>query len=393
MATRRTKAKGSTVECGSVVSSMLYLLLGGMLAISVHFTLDKVIQAQVKVAHEVNVSHQQRMLVQRTSLFATAYLFSGDRAAKQTSLQALGQLQAHHQQLLNEHYNAIDNEQKSPLSNALQALYLTSDNNVNSQLHIFSEQIYHVLDLQEQQDDESLEANVLMELAYTPLLRSLTDVARHYETQDYQRIATLRLVQVVIFWFIVFILFIGLIVILLHAKKQRQEATISHVLDIDSEQLSPMLNRFAFELSASKLIATARRHNESMSVLAFDIDRFPRILANHGQEAATSVLTRVATTILSVCRESDYLGRIEDEKFILLLPKTSSEQAVCLANKIRLYFQEDQEDVPSNTISISVSIGVSELNDDDNLLQQIIARAEQALGRRRNEGRARVCIA
>ena len=101
----------------------------------------------------------------------------------------------------------------------------------------------------------------------------------------------------------------------------------------------------------------------------------------------------MATTILSVCRESDYLGRIEDEKFILLLPKTSSEQAVCLANKIRLYFQDDQGDIPSNTISISVSIGVSELNDDDNLLQQIIARAEQALGRRRNEGRARVCIA
>ena len=201
------------------------------------------------------------------------------------------------------------------------------------------------------------------------------------------------MVQVVIFWLIVFVLFIGLVVIFLNARQQQQKIVSANLLNIDSEQFNPTFNRFAFELSASKLIATARRHNEAMSVLAFDIDRYPRILENHGQEVANQILTRVAKIILEVCRESDYLGRVTDEQFILLLPKTSAAQAVSLANKIRLHFQDEHQGLYSNQISLSVSIGVSELGSDDSLLQQIISRAEQALGRRKNEGSARVCVA
>ncbi|GAC31675.1 GGDEF domain-containing protein [Paraglaciecola polaris] len=378
---------------GTMLSSMLYLLLGGLLAISVHLTLDKVIQAQAKVAHEVNVSGQQRMLLQRASLFATAYLYSGDIAAKQTSLQALGEMQANHQHLLNPHYNALKEGHTSPMSFDLQQLYFTAENNVNEQLMAFSEQIYHALNLQEQKNGAKLDAKVLMEMAYTPLLNSLNGVVRQYESQDSERMATLILVQMVVFWLIVAILFVGLLLILLNAKKQHQKTVISRILNRPSDQSNSMFSHFAFELSATKLIATAHRHNESMSVLAFDIDRFPRILANHGQDVADKVLTRVADTLLSTCRESDYLGQVADEKFVLLLPRTSAEQALCLANKIRLQFQQELANTHLNEISLSVSIGVSELAGEDSILQHIISRAEQALGRKKNEGGGRVCLA
>ncbi|WP_166423447.1 GGDEF domain-containing protein [Paraglaciecola sp. 20A4] len=391
MATKKPNVCQSTSKPRTVLSSLIYLLVVGAFAISALFTLDRLIQAQAKVALEVNLGGQQLMLLQRASLFATTYLYSGDRAAKQTSLQALGELQANHQHLLHEHYNALANKQHSPLSNTLQALYFTSNNNVNDQLNLFSEQIYNALNQQEK--DNKLDAKILMELTYTPLLNSLRDVVEQYKAQDNKRIATLRLVQVVIFWLIVFVLFIGLVVIFLNARQQQQKIVSANLLNIDSEQFNPTFNRFAFELSASKLIATARRHNEAMSVLAFDIDRYPRILENHGQEVANQILTRVAKIILEVCRESDYLGRVTDEQFILLLPKTSAAQAVSLANKIRLHFQDEHQGLYSNQISLSVSIGVSELGSDDSLLQQIISRAEQALGRRKNEGSARVCVA
>ena len=114
-------------------------------------------------------------------------------------------------------------------------------------------------------------------MAYTPLLNSLNEVAYEYESQDSERMSTLKLTQFVVFWLIVAIMVIGFIVIILNAKKQRKNLAISKILNVNSEQTNPMFNRKAFELSASKLIATARRHNETMSILAFDIDRFSRI--------------------------------------------------------------------------------------------------------------------
>ncbi|MDO6840027.1 GGDEF domain-containing protein [Paraglaciecola chathamensis] len=378
---------------GAMLTSIVYLLLGGLLAIFVHITLEKVIQAQANVAQDANISGQQRMLLQRASLFATAYLYSEDIAAKQTSLQALGTMQANHQLLLEPHYSALKNGLASPLSPELQALYFTSDNNVSDQLNAFGEQIYYALSLQVKQGDTKLDAKALMEMAYTPLLSSLNAVVSEYESQNSIRMTTLRLVQLVVFWLIVAIMFIGLIVILLNARKQRQNMTISSILNLDQEHASPMFTRKAFELSARKLIATARRHNETISVLAFDIDRFARILTHHGHEAAEDVLSRVADGLLAMSRESDYLGRVADEKFVLLLPKTSAEQALNLANKIRTFFNDEKTQEGAKGVPISVSIGITELEKEDSMLQHIISRAENALVGKESQGNARVCMA
>ncbi|MBU3018864.1 GGDEF domain-containing protein [Paraglaciecola agarilytica] len=378
---------------GAMLTSIVYLLLGGLLAIFVHITLEKVIQAQASVAQDANISGQQRMLLQRASLFATAYLYSEDIAAKQTSLQALGTMQANHQLLLEPHYSALKNGLASPLSPELQALYFTSDNNVSDQLNAFGEQIYYALSLQVKQGDTKLDAKALMEMAYTPLLNSLNEVAHEYESQGNERMSTLKLTQFVVFWLIVAIMVIGFIVIILNAKKQRKNLAISKILNVNTEQTNPMFNRKAFELSASKLIATARRHNETMSILAFDIDRFSRILTHQGHDVAEDVLSHVAQGLLTISRESDYLGRVADDKFVLLLPKTSAAQALCLANKIRAFFNDMQvHDVP-NGLHVSVSIGVTELEKEDSMLQHIISRADNALRGKENQGNARVCMA
>jgi diguanylate cyclase (GGDEF)-like protein len=393
MATISSKSNLPSRMQGTMLSSFIYLLLSGLLAIFVHMTLERVIQAQAKVAQEVSISGQQRMLLQRASLFATAYSYSGEIAAKQTSLQALGQMQANHQQLLKPHYAALKKDLSSPLSPELQGLYFTSDNNVSDQLNAFAEQIYYALSLEVEQGNTRLDAKVLMEMAYTPLLSSLNEVVRQYEIQDSLIITRLRHVQVVVFWLIVAIMLIGLVAIILNAKKSRQNIAISNILNLDSMNESPMFNRNAFELSASKVIATARRHNETVSILAFEIDRFERILAHDGHDAAEDVLSRVAQGLLSVSRESDYLGRVADEKFVLLLPKTSADQALCLAKKIRVFFDEAHAIASGKGIHISVSIGITELEKEDSMLQHIISRAERALGGNESQAFGRVCMA
>ncbi|ABG39010.1 diguanylate cyclase [Paraglaciecola sp. T6c] len=392
MTTNRSSHYPPGYPRGAAISSTVYLLLGVLLAVFVFLTLDRVIQAQAKITHEVNISGQQRMLLQRASLFASAYLYSEDIAAKQTSLQALGEMQVNHQHLTEPHFSALEKGQASPLSAELQALYFTADNNVTEQLTIFGDQLYFALNLEKIQNGAKLDAKALMEMAYTPLLQKLEDVTRQYEIQDNKRIDALRSVQRVVFWMTIAILLLGLCLMMFNFNKHAHIELAAKSLGGDSGQETPVFNLNALELSARKLIATARRHNESMSVLAFDIDRFPQILTNYGRDTADEVLNQVAKSISTVCRDSDYLGQIEDEKFVLLLPKTSAKQAMCLANKISSYFEQLKSNAQLREVIPSVSIGISELDVDDSVLQPIITRAFHALTLHSSLKHGRVCV-
>ena len=392
MTTNRSSHYAPSYVRGATISSTSYLLFGALLAVFVFLTLDRVIQAQAKITHEVNISGQQRMLLQRASLFASAYLYSEDIAAKQTSLQALGEMQVNHQHLTEPHFSALENGQKSPLSAKLQALYFTAENNVTEQLNTFGDQLYFALNLDKIQNGAKLDAKALMEMAYTPLLQKLEDVTRQYEIQDSERISALRSVQRVVFWMTIAILLFGLCLIMFNIRKQAHIELAAKSVGSDSRQEIPVFNLNALELSARKLIATARRHNESMSVLAFDIDRFPQILINYGRDTADEVLNQVAKSILNVCRDSDYLGQIKDEKFVLLLPKTSGKQAMFLANKIRSHFEQLKSNAHISDVIPSVSIGISELDVDDSVLQPIITRAFHALTLHSSQKRGRVCL-
>jgi diguanylate cyclase (GGDEF)-like protein len=392
MTTNRSSHYPPGYARGAAISSTAYLLLGALLAVFVFLTLDRVIQAQAKITHEVNISGQQRMLLQRASLFASAYLYSEDLAAKQTSLQALGEMQVNHQHLTEPHVNALEKGQESPLSAELQALYFTAENNVTEQLNTFGDQLYFALNLEKTQNGAKLDAKALMEMAYTPLLQRLEDVTRQYEIQDNHRIEALRSVQRVVFWMTIAILLFGLCLMMFNFKKHAHiELTAKSLGGVFGQEI-PVFNLNALELSARKLIATARRHNESMSVLAFDIDRFAQILTNYGRDTADEVLNQVAKSISTVCRDSDYLGQIADEKFVLLLPKTSAKQAMCLANKISSHFEQLKSNAQLREVIPSVSIGISELDVDDSVLQPIITRAFHALTLHSSQKRGRVCL-
>jgi hypothetical protein len=67
------------------------------LSIVVHFMLDRIIAEQSDTAIVVNISGQQRMLSQRTSLFALEYLNTGSAQFKAVAIETLNTMQSNHQ--------------------------------------------------------------------------------------------------------------------------------------------------------------------------------------------------------------------------------------------------------------------------------------------------------
>lgn len=124
---------------------VLSLTLIGILSIVVHVMLDRVIVEQSQTGSIVNISGQQRMLSQRVSLFSLDYLATGSIESKALAEAALLKLKNNHIVLTSPHFDALSNNDKSPLSETLQTMYFSEPLNVHENLMRFESAVKKVI--------------------------------------------------------------------------------------------------------------------------------------------------------------------------------------------------------------------------------------------------------
>ncbi|MBI3735046.1 GGDEF domain-containing protein, partial [Candidatus Sumerlaeota bacterium] len=129
-----------------------------------------------------------------------------------------------------------------------------------------------------------------------------------------------------------------------------------------------------------------------LSLLMLDLDHFKKVNDTYGHLVGDDVLVRSADRIRHIVRASDVIGRFGGEEFCIALPKTDLDQAVELAEKIRLGINSEQYGVSNGTLfNISVSIGAAQLQPDAKDITPLIRDADNALYRAKESGRNRVC--
>jgi diguanylate cyclase (GGDEF)-like protein len=120
-----------------------------------------------------------------------------------------------------------------------------------------------------------------------------------------------------------------------------------------------------------------------------DIDHFKNVNDTYGHLIGDAVLQAVATTMKTTMRNTEYCARYGGEEFLIVLTQTGIDGALIGAERVRTNIEKIPfPDIGSN-FKITVSIGLSEyrmLEDVDD----IIARADEALYRAKNGGRNRV---
>lgn len=136
-------------------------------------------------------------------------------------------------------------------------------------------------------------------------------------------------------------------------------------------------------------IEVARRHARPFSVIFIDIDHFKDINDTHGHATGDEVLKGVVGIVSSALRAGDRLGRWGGEEFLVFLPGTGLDGARALAERLRASIEEGGGRTP---VAVTASLGVAGHRNDESL-DQLIHRADQALYQAKNEGRNRVCTA
>jgi len=162
-----------------------------------------------------------------------------------------------------------------------------------------------------------------------------------------------------------------------------------------TDDLTGLPNRRQFFDTARAIVALARRNDLPIACLMIDIDFFKKVNDTYGHQAGDIVLKKIAEVMLMNKREGELLARFGGEEFVMCLFKADEAAAFRAAERFRKRIEEMKilldDPMEVSIISVTVSTGCSalaggSLTDIDTL----IAMADEALYRAKNNGRNRV---
>jgi len=160
-----------------------------------------------------------------------------------------------------------------------------------------------------------------------------------------------------------------------------------------TDELTGLANRRAFFIRGGEEIKRARRYQVPLSLIMLDIDEFKNINDTYGHESGDLVLQRTADTLLKSVRVVDSVARLGGEEFSVLLPNTHSEDAVKLAERLRLAVEAQSCPVrKERSVCVTTSIGVAAYSEDTEDLDALLRNADIALYQAKNQGRNRLIL-
>ena len=148
-----------------------------------------------------------------------------------------------------------------------------------------------------------------------------------------------------------------------------------------TDAMTGILNCRGMETRLSAKFNRSRRYDRPLSVLMIGIDSFKAINDGLGHAYGDFVLAKVASMLASSVRDSDVVGRYGGEQFVVLLPETSSDDAVTVAEKLRIVVREHAIDRGGDHVEAIVSVGVTTLVDVEggaDALVELVELADQA---------------
>ncbi len=158
----------------------------------------------------------------------------------------------------------------------------------------------------------------------------------------------------------------------------------------ETDYLTQLPNRNFIHWKYSQL----NKKHDHVSVVVADIDNFKILNDSYGHLFGDEVLKVIATKLSENLRAIDLAGRWGGEEFILILPDTTAEQAQEIINRIR----KNIANTPftplstSKEFNVTVSFGISDSNLTGIPLEEIFAKADQALYSAKTNGRNQVVV-
>jgi diguanylate cyclase (GGDEF)-like protein len=138
-------------------------------------------------------------------------------------------------------------------------------------------------------------------------------------------------------------------------------------------------------------IKRAKRYQHPLSFIMIDIDHFKKFNDEYGHLMGDHVLKQASQLIRENTREVDLVARYGGEEIAVVLMDTPLKHARLVAEKLRVMMEKAEFTYNEQTVHVTISLGVTSfLGGENDTLQAIIQRADEALYEAKNSGRNQV---
>ncbi|WP_286262866.1 tetratricopeptide repeat-containing diguanylate cyclase [Thalassotalea atypica] len=193
------------------------------------------------------------------------------------------------------------------------------------------------------------------------------------------------------YFLILFALFVIALILVIVFIQYRNNKKVFALSITDS--LTGVFNRrYIFDYLEKILKNTSGTRGE-LSVLLFDIDDFKQVNDQYGHPFGDDVLRRTVEITQATLRTGDIVGRIGGEEFFCILPRTDSELALQVAERLKENIQNEFYCTDKNEqVAITVSIGITALGEAASDRASLYIQSDKALYQAKQQGKNRVVI-
>ncbi|MBI9088242.1 MAG: GGDEF domain-containing protein [Desulfobacterium sp.] len=178
-------------------------------------------------------------------------------------------------------------------------------------------------------------------------------------------------------------------------KKQLDQATqYSRELEqkLNQDPLTGAFNRRAYNKRIQDELDRFLQYGDIFSLLVIDADKFKDVNDTYGHAIGDKCLQEIIKRTATQLKEGDMLARYGGEEFVVVMPETDAHNAKKLAERIRQTIAKIEFIYKNDAVTLTVSIGATQVKEGDAVPQDVFDRADVAVYKAKEGGRNRVVL-
>lgn len=172
--------------------------------------------------------------------------------------------------------------------------------------------------------------------------------------------------------------------------RERKQFESQLVYMADHDPLTALYSRRRFHEELARHLEEARRYETRGAVLFMDLDDFKCVNDTMGHGAGDDLLMSLGALFKKELRVSDVLARLGGDEFAFLLPRAGREEARILATRLIGAVREHVTFLGDRPCRVTASVGVAQFPEDGNRTDELVAHADLAMYRAKEQGGDRV---
>jgi diguanylate cyclase (GGDEF)-like protein/putative nucleotidyltransferase with HDIG domain len=171
-----------------------------------------------------------------------------------------------------------------------------------------------------------------------------------------------------------------------HAEMEKANTRLEELAITDA--LTGLCNRRRFQEVLETEVQRAHRYGSNLALVMVDIDQFKIINDTYGHAFGDRVLVETAKLLRHEARQTDLVARYGGDEFMVLMPNTSTEEAVSAAERIRTKVGHRHISDGDRQVHLSISAGIGEAGPQGAATSDgLIRAADEALYAAKHSGR------